>query len=152
MDVMEVALRTLRSHAYGFLATAAGSGPGLRLVQHLKVDDDATVWIGTSPRSRKAREIASAPRVAYAVEDRTNFAYATVLAAAVVVTEIHLRRSLWEPGLSAFFPDGPDGDDFVLLRLASVEVEVMSFADGVHPHPYGLKAAVAKVRVPKTDL
>lgn len=145
MDLLPVALRTLRSYPYGFLVTTGESCPSVRLVQHLRVDDDATVWIGTSPRSRKAQEVADSPRVVYAVEDRPRFAYASLTATVNVVTDHALRCSLWEPGLQAFFPDGPDGDDFVLLRLAPVEIELMSFAEGVHPAPYGLKAAVVRL-------
>lgn len=145
MDLLPVALRTLRSHPYGFLATTGKTHPSARLVQHLRVDDDATVWIGTSPRSRKAQEVAVSPRVAYAVEDRPSFAYASLGATVSVVTDLALRCSLWEPGLQAFFPAGPDGDDFVLLRLAPIEIELMSFADGVHPAPYGLKAAAVRL-------
>ena len=38
-----MAIRMLRANPYGFLITAAGEGPHSRLVQHLGVDDDATI-------------------------------------------------------------------------------------------------------------
>lgn len=106
---------------------------------------DAGVWIGTSPRSRKVREVRQRPAVTYAVEDRAAFAYTAVRGRAELIEDIDLRRARWEPGLRAFFPGGPDGDDFVLLHVVPSTVEVMSFAHGVHPDPYGLRAAAVDV-------
>lgn len=142
---MQLACATLRSQPYGFLATCATTGPNVRLVQHLRIDDDAGVWIGTSPRSRKVREVQQRPAATYAVEDRASFAYAAVCGRAELVDDLDLRRALWEPGLQAFFPAGPGGDDFVLLHVVPSTVEVMSFAHGVHPDPYGLRAAAVDV-------
>jgi general stress protein 26 len=117
----------------------------VRLVQHLQVEDDATVWIGTSPRSRKVSEIRRNGAVTYAVEDREAFAYVALRGSAELVGDDRLRRALWEPGLQAFFPGGPGGDDFILVRITAVHLEVMSFSAGVHPEPYGLRAATVPV-------
>ncbi|MAT07229.1 MAG: stress protein [Acidimicrobiaceae bacterium] len=137
MDIAQLAVETLRTVPYGFLVTPA-TPPTARLVQHLHVDDDAAVWIGTSPRSRKASSIATHGAATYVVEDRDRFAYVSVAGTADVVTDLATRNRMWEEGLRAFFPAGPEGDDFVLVRLTPDVVEAMSFADGVHPDPYGL--------------
>ncbi len=142
---MALAVRTLRSQPYGFLATCATTGPSVRLVQHLRVDDDAAVWIGTSRRSRKVSELLERDAVSYAVEDRNSFSYVAVRGHGEVVEDQHHASALWDPGLAPFFPAGPAGGDFVLVRVAPSSVEVMSFADGVHPDPYGLRAAIADV-------
>lgn len=143
IDTVPLALGILRSVPYGFLITS-GSPPAARLVQHLRVDDDGAVWIGTSPRSRKAHAVRSDRVATYVVEDRSRFAYACISGAADVVDEIATRKQLWDQGLVAFFPDGPEADDFVLVRVIPRLVEVMSFADGVHPDPYGLVPASAE--------
>lgn len=140
--LMKIALDTLRGHPFGFLSTLGRDRVHTRLVEHLAVDDDATVWLGTSPRSRKTAQIACRPEVTYAVEDRDGVGAVTVQARAEVVGDEQARVARWEDGLLAFFPDGPRGDDFVLLRLRPYRVELMSFAHGVHPEPYGLVPAV----------
>ena len=140
-ELLATAVAVLRSHPYGFLGTAGVDGPSQRLVQHLRVDDDATVWVGTSPRSRKVAEVGRTAGASYAVEDRDTVAYATVIGTAEVVDDLTTRRALWEEGLRAFFPAGPDGDDFVLLALRPSAVELMSFGAGIHPDPYGLVPA-----------
>lgn len=142
MDLHAVAVAILRSQPYGFLATSGDDGPYVRLVQHLRVDDTAMVWIGTSPISRKALQVQASARVSYAVEDRSRFAYAVVRGAADLVDDAQLCDELWDSGLEAFFPDGPHGGDFTLLRVTPCSIELMSFGDGVHPEPYGLRAAV----------
>jgi general stress protein 26 len=138
----EMAVGVLRANPYGFLITAGSGGPHSRLVQHLCVEDDVTIWIGTSPRSRKVADIAVSALVCYSVEDRAEFAYLTVEASAAVSEDASQRRAKWNPGLAAFFPGGPEGDDFVLLRLSPVRIELMNFGQGVHPDPYGLVPAV----------
>ena len=141
-ELVGTALELLRGNPYGFLTTVAGGVPHTRLVQHLAVDDDATVWVGTSPRSRKAAEVAAGGQVSYAVEDRAAFAYVTAVGTAAVVRDEEERAARWQDGLEAFFPGGPRGDDFVLLRLSPARLELMSFAHRIHPDPYGLVPAV----------
>ncbi|WP_235947844.1 pyridoxamine 5'-phosphate oxidase family protein [Candidatus Frankia alpina] len=82
--------------------------PHARLVQHLAVTDDLTVWIGASPRSRKAADLAANPdsRVAYALEERAAFAYLSISATVTVVDDERERVTNWEDGLAAFFPAG----------------------------------------------
>ncbi len=142
----DMAVGMLRANPYGFLITATSEGPRSRLVQHLRVDEDATIWVGTSPRSRKVADITASPLACYSVEDRAAFAYLTIAANAAVSEDAAERRAKWEPGLAAFFPGGPEGDDFVLLRLSAARIELMNFAQRVHPDPYGLVPAVIERR------
>ncbi|WP_137994091.1 pyridoxamine 5'-phosphate oxidase family protein [Streptomyces vilmorinianum] len=151
-DVLALAVSTARRNPYGFLAstststsTSAGDAghPHVRLTQHLAVDDDATVWIGTSPRSRKAAEVAGAPETAYAIEDRAAFSYVTFYGRARLVDDRARCLELWDDELGLrFFPDGPTGGDFVLLELVPHRIEVVDFSARVHPDPYGLVPAV----------
>lgn len=143
MALVPLAVEIIRSAPYGFLVTS-GLPPKARLVQHLRVDDEAVVWIGTSPRSRKAHAVATEGVATYVVEDLARFAYVSVAGAADLVDDVLMRKELWEEGLRSFFPAGPEGDDFVLVRVKPDVVEVMSFADGVHPDPYGLVPSVAE--------
>ncbi|WP_344159239.1 pyridoxamine 5'-phosphate oxidase family protein [Nocardiopsis rhodophaea] len=140
--LFDAALATVRQNAYGFLATTAAPGPHVRLVRHIDVDDDATVWIGTSPRSRKVTEVAAHAEVAYAIEDRNAVAYVTIQARADVIDDLAARVAKWHEESRRFFPGGPEGDDFVLLRLTPHRIEVMDFTRRIHPDPYGLVPAV----------
>ncbi len=141
--VLARALHLLRTNPYGFLVTVdASGGASARLIQHLGVDDEAGVVVGTSPRSRKAADVEREGRATYAVEDRASFAYVALSGPARLVDDQEERRARWEPGLQAFFPAGPGGDDFVLLEVRPERLELVDFAGGVHPDPYGLVPAV----------
>ncbi|WP_141924681.1 pyridoxamine 5'-phosphate oxidase family protein [Haloactinospora alba] len=141
-SLLGLAVERLRAVPFGTVVTVGEGEPHARLVQHLAVEEDGTVWVGASPRSRKVADVRRDPRVAYAVEDRDAFGYVTAQADAEIVDDPRERARRWEEGLAAFFPAGPHGDDFVLLRLVPYRVEVMDFARGVHPDPYGLVPAV----------
>ncbi|HEY3683857.1 MAG TPA: pyridoxamine 5'-phosphate oxidase family protein [Streptosporangiaceae bacterium] len=140
--LMKIALETLRGHPFGFLSTLGRDRVHTRLVEHVAVDDDGTVWIGTSPRSRKVAQVGSRPEVTYAAEDRDGVGAVVMQARAEVVDDERERAARWQDDLIAFFPEGPRGGDFVLLRLRPYRIELMSFAHGVHPEPYGLVPAV----------
>ena len=129
------------THPYGFLITAGDAGsPHARLVQHVGIDDDLSVWIGTSPMSRKVRDIHRASSATYAVEDRASFAAVVLSGEAVIEASLEQRLARWTDGFKTFFPGGPGGDDFVLVHLVPDEIELIDFAHGVHPEPYGLMA------------
>jgi general stress protein 26 len=134
----------LGSNRYGFLVSHGPAGH-TRLVHHLSAGVGCELWIGTSQRSRKVADLRVSPRVTYAVEDRTRFAYVALYADADVVSDAAVLEARWVPEFLTFFPDGALGGDFVLLRLVPWRIELMSFASAVHPEPYGLlPAALAR--------
>ncbi|MGW0247536.1 pyridoxamine 5'-phosphate oxidase family protein [Nocardia goodfellowii] len=143
-ELFSAATEIVRTGKYGFLTTVTEGGPRTRLVQTMQVDTDATVWIGTSPKSRKAIEVSSRPEVTYAVEDRATLAYACLYGAAEIIDDPAELNAKWLREFEIFFPDGPDGGDFVLLRLRPHTVEVMDFTRRIHPAPFGLLAARAE--------
>ena len=139
--LLRVVEEVLAENPYGFLITGVEQARA-RLVHHLSADLADGLWIGTSPASRKAADVVAAPEVVYAVEDRGRFAYVSLSCSARVVDDDVARRERWVPSLATFFPAGPLGGDFVLLSLVPHRIELMSFADRVHPDPYGLAPAV----------
>lgn len=141
-QLADLASERLRLNPYGWLVTnSPGAAPHARLVGHLSGDAER-IWIGTSPRSRKAREAAESPLVTYAVEDRASNAYVAFQGHATVVDDPVARTNYWRESLEAFVPDGALGPDFVLISIEVNRIELMDFAEGVHPDPYGLVPAV----------
>lgn len=132
----------MRDAPYGFAVTAEEVGPPSgRLVQHLAIGSDAVLVFSTSPSTRKARRTVASGQMTYLVEDRRRFAYVALSGSARLETDLEERVRHWDEGLRAFFPDGPGGDDFVLVVVEPERIELWSAVDGVHPDPYGLAAA-----------
>jgi general stress protein 26 len=141
--LLDVARRLLAAAPCGFFVTAEPQGPPSgRLVQHLEVTDDLTVTFSTSPTTRKAERAAATGTATYLVEDRDCLAYVSLSGQARLDDDLELRRRLWYEGLRDFFPEGPEGSDFVLVVLSTDRVELVSIADKIHPDPYGLVPAV----------
>ncbi|WP_194818071.1 pyridoxamine 5'-phosphate oxidase family protein [Nocardia sp. XZ_19_385] len=143
-ELFGVAAEIARASKYGFLTTVVEGAARTRLVQTAQVDADGTMWIGTSPKSRKAVDVSLQPEVTYAIEDRATLAYTCLYGAAEIVDDAAELNAKWQQGYEMFFPEGPEGGDFVLLRLRPRAVEVMDFTRRIHPAPYGLKAARAE--------
>lgn len=134
-----VAQRILDAHRTGFLTTVS-SGPRTRMVEHRL--DDTGIVIATSPRSRKYTDIRADPQVSYAVEDRDAGAYVALYGTAEIVDDLAARRARWSERARPYFPQGPEGDDYVLIRLVPDRIEMWSLADSIVPEPHGLVPAV----------
>jgi len=142
--VLQTAAVILRDAEYSFLITL---GPTrdihARLMQHFKPEADLTVWFGASRSSRKVREVQFAPRVVVACHDPRRAGYAVLTGVVEVVEAADLRRRYWRDDWTAFWPAGPLGDDYVLLKFTCERVEVLHLDEGVAPEPRGLRPAVA---------
>lgn len=145
MDTTEVivaARRVLATVSYGFLTTVGQNGPSVRMVQHLSVDEDLRVVFGTGRHTRKAGELRADATAVYAVADLATGAAACVYGSGTIDDNLGRRRAAWVPELAPFFPNGPEGPEFVLVTFTPDRVEVWSARDRVHPDPFGLNSAV----------
>ena len=141
--VVERAREVLRTKHYVQLATAGVTDVHVRQVQLLDVEDDLTVWFITSPRSRKAAEIRVTGRATLAADDEGTFTSVSVIGAAELIDDPVQLQDRWIDELERFYPDGPTGGDCVLVRIRTGRVEVIDFAGGITPPPFGLVPAVA---------
>ena len=141
-DWLEVARATMEGVEYCFLITASESGEAnARLMQPFRPDEDLTIWFGASPRSRKVREIRANERATVAYEHPEEGAYVTLVGRATLERKEELRRKYWRRRWERYWPAGPEGEDYVLIRFVPERVELMSEAREVAPDPI-LKPAV----------
>lgn len=141
-EMVALALQTMRAVQYAFLITwSSGAEPHARLMQPFPPEDDLTVWFGASPRSRKVRDVTDNPKVLVTYQHDAESAYLSLYGSAVVVDDLAERQRRWMETWSAFFIGGPTGDDYVLLRVTPYRLELMNFAHGVTPPPFGLQYA-----------
>lgn len=142
-QLLEVTRHILDAAEFCFLITRGkDSALNARLMQPFGPEDDFSVWFGASRGSRKVREIQRDNRVTVAYAYADEGAYATLLGEAVIETDLETRRLYWRDSFSAFWPDGPEGDDYVVIRFSASRIEVMAIDRGVAPEPFGLQPAV----------
>lgn len=140
--VLRAGLDIARGAEFTFLITSgAGDVPSARLMQPFPPSDDFTVWLGTSPASRKAEELRVNPAATLAYQAADSTGYVSVRGVASLVTDAEARAAHWREDWQAFFPGGPTGDGYVLVQVVAHELEVVDFARGITPPPYGLKSA-----------
>ena len=134
-----LASRTKYAH---LITTASGSAPSARLVQPIVEADNLEFFIGTDPTSRKVAEIAAHPAVTLAFNQSDEDASLVVYGTATVHHEPALKDEYWKSTWRLFFPEGPQSDDYVVVRVRAERMELLSFQRNVIPEPFGLRPVV----------
>jgi general stress protein 26 len=141
--VLAVVKDIIHAAEFSFLLTRGKGGEAnARLMQPFPPEQDLTIWMGASPRSRKVREIERYWRVSLAYARAEVGAYVTLLGTATVVTDLDQRRHYWREAFRPFWPQGPEDNDYALIRFEPERIEVMHLEREVAPEPFGLRPAV----------
>lgn len=132
----------IAKNKYGFLITHSSDGKcSARLVEPI-VDDEFVFWIGTNPNLRKVEEVKMDPNVTFAYQDTKGHANLIIYGKAEIETDLKLKRKYWKGAWKLFFPGGPRSNDYVLIRIETKKMELMSFEKNIVPEPFGLKPVV----------
>jgi len=138
---LRAARATMKRKKYCVVSTVGADGPAARVLQPFPAGDDFEVWFGTSPASRKVTELRHNDAATLIYEDDARSACVVLVGNMQVVDAIDERRKRFMRLWWAFFPDGPEGDDYVLLRFVPHRIEVWDASRGITPAPFGLRAA-----------
>ncbi len=141
--ILSVARASMLAAQNCFLITVTAAGrPAARMMLPFEAEDDLTVWLAASPSSRKVAEIRSDDRVALAYAHDEEGAYVTLLGTATIHDGLELRKRYWRRRFIRFWPEGPNGDDYVLIKVIPTRLEMLNDTHGITPDPYCLRAAV----------
>ena len=139
--VLHAARATIRRKRFCVLTTLGVDGADARVLQPFPAEADFTVWFGTSIVSRKIAQLRADPRATLVYEDDRRGACVVLVGRAHIVDDLDERRRRFMPAWWTFFPEGPDGDDYALIRFAPERLEVWDAARRITPEPFGLRAA-----------
>jgi PPOX class probable F420-dependent enzyme len=118
------------------LVTIGGDGhPQARAVDAFAPEDDMTVWIATNPVTRKVAEVRKDPRVTLYYYEPGGPGYVTLLGRAVVVSDPAEKAKRWKEDWAAFYKDKSRGEDYVLIRVTPLRLEIVSYGDGLLNDP-----------------
>jgi len=111
-------------HAY--LATCDEDQPRVRPVSPI-VEADTTLWVTTFCTSRKVKQIRKNSKICLAfVEQPRGDKAATVIGEAKIIENVEEKRRVWNLAtfdLSQHFPNGPESDEFCLLKIVIKKIE-----------------------------
>ena len=80
-----------------------------------EVEFDGDLWFFTKVGGRKAEQIAREPRVAVSLS--SDRAWISVGGTAELVRDTEKAKQLWNAGIEAWFPNGPEDPEIVLVKV-----------------------------------
>ena len=121
------------------LITVDESGkPRARTMSPFSPEENWTVWLGTFPTSRKAKQIKKNPNVVIFYYDSESYSYVNISGTAKLVNDPDLKVKYWKDGWKRFYPDRDK--DYILIEVTPERMEVCSFKyhlfwdkDGIPP-------------------
>jgi len=136
-QVIAAAKDVIQTARYATLVTIGEDGhPQARIVDPFVPEgDDFTIWIGTNSRTRKAGEIGSDPRVTLLYFNASDAEYVTVLGRATLVADSSEEARHWKPEWAPFYRDGYRSDNYLLIRVRPIRLEIVSPRHGLVNDP-----------------
>ena len=112
----------LKDERFGMLTTTDAGGTLIsRPMAMQEVEFDGDLWFFAARDSRKIAHLTAHPQVNVAVGSSDT--WVSLTGAGVVVTDVAKKRELWNSVVEAWFPDGPDDDGVVLLKVEADSAE-----------------------------
>ena len=112
----------LDGERFGMFTTTAPDGTLMSRPMALQeVEFDGDLWFYAARGSRKMEHIAAHPEVNVAVSSGST--WVSLTGDAEVVDDAQRKRDLWNAGVQAWFPDGPDAPEVVLIRVDASSAE-----------------------------
>ena len=86
-----------------------------------EVEFDGDLWFFASRSSRKVAHVTANPQVNVATVGSSS--WVSLTGHAVVIDDVAKKKDLWSTVVEAWFPDGPEDPDVVLLRVDAASAE-----------------------------
>jgi general stress protein 26 len=145
--VIKTAEGIMQRARYCTLVTIGDDGhPQARIMDAFPPEGQMVVWMATTPASRKVAEIRKDPRVTLSCFDPNSMAYATLLGRAALVSDPAEKAKRWKDDWAKIYKDRNRGDDYLLIRVMPIRLEVSSEAEGLKHDPKTWRAVVVEFR------
>ena len=99
--------------------------PQARAMSPFPPEENMVIWLGTNPRSRKAKQIENNPNVMVYYYDAKGLSYVSVAGQARLVNDPEKRTHYWKTAWTRYYPD-PDRD-YILIEVTPERLEICSF-------------------------
>lgn len=135
--LLDVGRQIMTAAACASLITTDEAGlPYARPVRTFPSDDELTkISVPTDRSSRKTVQSKNNSRVVLSYLDVATRGYVTVIGRAVLNDRVEDRKAVWVDPFSAFWPGGPESEDYLLIDVTPERIEMRSFTQGVAEEP-----------------
>ena len=86
-------------------------------------DSNDSLWFFAAAQSTTADDLARHPQVCLTYADTSKPDFVCVSGHAAVVADVAKKRALWSEGVEAWFPQGPDSPEVVLVEVSPRHAE-----------------------------
>ena len=112
----------LGGERFAMLTTSDGTGKlHSRPMAMQDVEFDGDLWFFATVGSRKVDHIKADPQVNVTVS--SNDVWVSLTGRATTTKDDEQKRELWNAGVEAWFPNGPEADDVLLIRIEADSAE-----------------------------
>ena len=141
--VIKIATGVMQRARYCTLVTLGDGGhPQARIMDAFPPEGEMVVWMATNAASRKVGEIRKDPRVTLSYFDAKAMSYVMLLGRAALVADPAEKAKRWKDDWAKLFKDGNRGDDYLLIRVTPLRLEVSAESEGVKHDPKTWRAAI----------
>jgi general stress protein 26 len=114
--------------------------PQARALSPFPPEKNFVIWLGTSPRSRKVRQIENNSNVMVYYYDTKGFSYVSIAGQARIVNDPEKKAQYWKESWTQFYPDPQK--DYILIEVTPERLEICSFKYKLFWDPTGKPAFV----------
>jgi general stress protein 26 len=133
-DMREAGLELEQSIEGIYIATMTTLTPDGKLhgrpMATQQVEFDGDLWFYTYKDSSKVKEIRQNPQVQLGYNKDEKQTWVDVTGKAEIIEDDAKKKELWYEELRRYFPDGPEDDNVVLIKVKPDEAEIWSSSDG----------------------
>lgn len=136
-SVLDVVTQIMTAAGCASLITIDEAGlPSSRPVRTFLSDDAFTkITIPSDVNSRKTDHVGNNSNVVLSYIDTPSRGYVTIIGKADLIDSTEEKQAAWVEPLSAFWPDGPESVDFILIVVNPERIETRSYTQGVADSP-----------------
>jgi len=134
-DTLVAAARGIIEAArYCALVTSDESGTvRVRMMDPFSPEEDMTIWMGTSRRTRKVHEIENDPRVTLYYASPDAVGYVAISGKATLIDDPMEKASRWKEGWEGLYADREA--DYILIQVIPERMEVINLSRGIGGDP-----------------
>jgi general stress protein 26 len=137
-----------KAHFCALITTDITGQPQVRAMDPFPPDENWKVMLATNAKTRKVGQIRDNPRVAlyYFVSDPPG--YVTLSGFARLIEDRQGKERYWKDRWEDFYEDQNRGEDYLLIEVSPLKIEVVSVAHGIAADPKGWKPAIVEFPPP----
>ena len=141
--VIKVAAGIMQRARFCTLVTIGGDGhPQARIMDAFPPEEGMVIWMATTPLSRKVDEIRKDPRVTLSYFDPNSMGYVTLVGHAAFVSDSTEKAKRWKDDWAKIYKDSYRGDDYLLIKVTPIRLEVSAEGEGIKNDPKTWRAVV----------